>query len=185
MAQEVTEMIVIVFIFIGILMSLLSSLGFLRLPDVYTRIHAGAKSITLGTLLILCGAFIYFWLTHGTISIRLLLGIVFVFLTSPVSGQLIIRSAFRSNVPLASISVKDDLTHDLAALQSERAEVDDLDGFEGCDGRAKSDKGDEGEGGEEYSGRDKDGEHAGHNENDKRDSASTKASSRVDEEGNE
>lgn len=109
------ELIIIVLVLAGILFSLLSSLGFLRLPDVYTRIHAGAKGTTMGTLLILVGAFIYFWYFHSTVSIRLILGIVFVFLTSPVAGQLVIRAAYRSGVPLADISVKDDLRDELEA----------------------------------------------------------------------
>lgn len=108
------EIIVIILIMIGILLSLLSSLGFLRLPDVYTRIHAGAKGTTLGTLLILFSAFLYFWVVHGTISIRLILVIVFVFLTAPVSGQLVIRAAYRSGVKLADVSAKDELGRDLA-----------------------------------------------------------------------
>ena len=90
-------------------MSLLSSFGLLRLPDVYNRAHATTKSATLGVLSILLGAFIYFFFTHGVSSIRLLLGIVFVFLTAPLAGHLIIRSAHRYRSPLAPISVKDDL----------------------------------------------------------------------------
>lgn len=113
------ELIVIVFVMAGIVLSLLSSLGFIRLPDVYTRIHAGTKGITLGTLLILFGTFLYFWLVHNTISIRLILGIVFVFLTAPVAGQLIIRAAYRSGVKLANISTKDDLKDDLARVEKE------------------------------------------------------------------
>ena len=97
------------FIVVGTLMSLFSSLGIIRLPDVYNRAHASTKSATLGILCILLGAFFYFFFTHAESSIRLLLGIVFVFLTAPVAGHLIIRSAHRSKVRLADISVRDDL----------------------------------------------------------------------------
>lgn len=121
------ELIIIILVMAGIVLSLLSSLGFLRLPDVYTRMHAGAKGITLGTLLILVGAFIYFWYFHNMISIRLILGIVFVFLTAPVSTQLVIRAAYRSGVPLAPISAKDDLGRDLKELrEAEEVEVEEV-----------------------------------------------------------
>lgn len=110
----VTEVLVLLLVLFGAALSALSSLGFLRLPDVYTRAHAGTKSATLGVLSILTGAFIYFWFTHDVINVRVLLGIVFVFLTAPLSGHLIIRSAHRSGVPLAGISVQDDLLDDLA-----------------------------------------------------------------------
>jgi multicomponent Na+:H+ antiporter subunit G len=105
----VIEWIVVILVLFGTAMSLLSTFGLLRLPDVYNRAHATTKSATLGILAILLGAFIYFFFTHGVSSIRLLLGIVFVFLTAPVAGHLIIRSAHRYGSPLAPISVQDDL----------------------------------------------------------------------------
>ncbi|WP_159887820.1 monovalent cation/H(+) antiporter subunit G [Paenibacillus puerhi] len=103
------EIVVGILVISGTVMSLVSSLGIIRLPDVYNRAHASTKSATLGILCILLGAFLYFLFTHGVSSIRLLLGIVFVFLTAPVAGHIIIRSAHRSKVALAEISVQDDL----------------------------------------------------------------------------
>lgn len=103
------EWIVIILVLFGTAMSLLSSFGLIRLPDVYNRAHATTKSATLGILSILLGAFIYFLFTHGVSSIRLLLAIVFVFLTAPVAGHLVTRSAHRYGTPLAPISVQDDL----------------------------------------------------------------------------
>ncbi|HEY2494029.1 MAG TPA: monovalent cation/H(+) antiporter subunit G [Paenibacillus sp.] len=108
-AKAMIEIVVGILIITGTVMSLISSLGIIRLPDVYNRAHASTKSATLGILCILLGAFFYFFFTHGVSSIRLLLGIVFVFLTAPVAGHIIIRSAHRSKVALADISVQDDL----------------------------------------------------------------------------
>src|SRR5690606_4155605 len=99
------EGIVSVLILAGVVITLFSSLGVIRLPDAYTRAHATTKSATLGVLFILLGAFVYFLFIHQHISVRLLLGIVFVYLTAPVAGHLIIRSAHRSGVPLSEISV--------------------------------------------------------------------------------
>jgi len=118
-AKEMIELIVAAFIMLGTFMTLLASFGVLRLPDVYNRAHASTKSATLGILAILLGAFLYFFFTHGVSSIRLLLGIVFVFLTAPVAGHLIIRSAHRSKVALADISVQDDLQQYLDTLTPE------------------------------------------------------------------
>ncbi|MFC3788082.1 monovalent cation/H(+) antiporter subunit G [Paenibacillus sp. GCM10012307] len=111
--NAIIEILIAVMVLAGTVLSLLSSLGFIRLPDVYTRAHAATKSVTLGILFILLGTFLYFWFVHGLISIRLLLGIVFVFLTAPVAGHLIIRSAYRSGVKLSDTSVKDELREDL------------------------------------------------------------------------
>lgn len=90
-------------------MAVISAIGILRLPDVYTRSHAATKSSTLAVLLSLSGTFIYFWAAEGFISVRLILGIIFVFLTAPVAGHLITRAAYRSHVPLSESSTEDAL----------------------------------------------------------------------------
>ena len=105
----VIEAIVTVFILIGTFFSFLSAIGLIRLPDVYTRSHAASKSTTLGVLCTLFGTFLYFLVSDSYISVRLILGIFFVFLTAPVSAHMISRSAYRSNVKLADVSVQDDL----------------------------------------------------------------------------
>ena len=107
--NAISEIVSGFFIIVGTIFSLLSAFGLIRLPDIYTRSHAATKSVTLGVLCTLFGAFLYFWMTDGFISIRLLLGIFFVFLTAPVAGHLICRAAYRTNVPLTKESVQDDL----------------------------------------------------------------------------
>ncbi|MBP2241012.1 multicomponent Na+:H+ antiporter subunit G [Cytobacillus eiseniae] len=104
-----SEILVGLLIFIGTAFSFLSAIGIIRLPDVYTRAHAASKSTSLGVLFILFGTFLYFVITDGYISIRLILGIFFVFLTSPVVAHLLNRAAYRSKVELAEVSIKDDL----------------------------------------------------------------------------
>lgn len=107
--SEIGEFIGAFLILTGGIMSVISVFGLIRLPDVYTRSHAATKSSTLAVLLTLSGAFIYFWASAHFISVRLILGIVFVFLTAPVAGHLLVRSAYRSKVKLADISGTDDL----------------------------------------------------------------------------
>lgn len=109
----IIEWSVAILVLLGTVIMLISSLGIIRLPDVYTRAHATTKSSTLGLLCILSGAFVHFLYVHELVSIRLLLGIVFVFMTAPVAGHLIIRSAHRAGVPLADINVQDALRDDL------------------------------------------------------------------------
>ncbi|MFO1442497.1 monovalent cation/H(+) antiporter subunit G [Bacillus sp. Bva_UNVM-123] len=114
------EWLVAALIFLGIVFSFLSAVGLIRLPDVYTRAHAVSKSANLGVLCILFGTFLYFLLTDGYFSIRLLLGIFFVFLTSPVVAHLLNRAAYRSNVPLAEESIQDDLHEYLHETETEK-----------------------------------------------------------------
>jgi multicomponent Na+:H+ antiporter subunit G len=108
----VTETLKIIFALIilsGSLISIVSTIGLIRLPDIYTRNHAASKSATLGVLFILFGVFLFFWLDNGYMNSRLILAIVFIFLTAPVAGHLISRAAYNSGVPLWEKSVRDDL----------------------------------------------------------------------------
>jgi multicomponent Na+:H+ antiporter subunit G len=104
-----SETIAAVLILIGTIFTFLSAVGLIRFPDVYSRSHAASKSSTLGVLCTLLGTFLYFLITDGYFSIRLILGIFFVFLTAPVAAHVICRAAYRSNVELAKESVQDDL----------------------------------------------------------------------------
>ena len=124
LSVTVSEAIAAILILIGTLFSLLSAIGLIRLPDVYTRAHAASKSSTLGVLCTLVGVFGFFLIRDEYISIRLILGIFFVFLTAPVSAHMICRSAYRSNTELADISVKDELKNYLSP-HSSRSEQSD------------------------------------------------------------
>ncbi|RFB15381.1 Na+/H+ antiporter subunit G [Bacillus sp. HNG] len=105
---EVLEVIAAISILVGTIFSFFSAVGLIRLPDLYSRAHAASKSSTMGVLFTLVGTFLFF-IMEGTFSIRLFLGIFFVFLTAPVAAHVIVRSAYRSKVPLAPQSVQDDL----------------------------------------------------------------------------
>ncbi|TGB04227.1 monovalent cation/H(+) antiporter subunit G [Halobacillus salinus] len=93
---------------IGTFFIVSGSLGILRFPDVYTRLHAATKASTLGVAGVMIGAFLFLFIEHDIISGKLLLSIFFVLLTAPVSGHMISRAAHRSGVPLWDQSIKDD-----------------------------------------------------------------------------
>lgn len=107
--NQLIELMAALLILLGAIVSVISAFGMIRLPDVYTRSHAATKSATLSVLLCLFGAFVYFWFHDGYVSIRLILGIIFVFITAPVAGHLVCRAAYRSRVPLAKGSGEDAL----------------------------------------------------------------------------
>lgn len=97
------------FILAGSVLSLIAAFGVIRLPDVYTRNHAASKAATLGVMFVLFGTFLYFYSLEGHFNFRLILGIVFLFMTSPISGHLINRAAYNSGVKMWDKSVRDDL----------------------------------------------------------------------------
>lgn len=106
---EIIKIIIIVLIVIGVLLNLVAALGVIRLPDVYTRNHAASKASTLGIMTILLATFLYFYFINDHFNSRILLAIVFFFITTPVAGHLIGRAAYNSGVKLWGKSVQDDL----------------------------------------------------------------------------
>ena len=80
----------------GGLFSLLAAVGTLRLPDLFTRMQAAAKSGTLGAGLIILAVAVH----HGTLGVttRALLVIAFLFLTAPVAAHMIARAAYFNGV---------------------------------------------------------------------------------------
>ena len=104
------EIIGLVFISIGLFFDFVGCLGLIRLPDVYNRLQASTKCITLGTCSILFGAF----LIHGLVAagIKTLLCMVFLALTSPVSAHALARAAHKAGVKLWEKSVVDKYEED-------------------------------------------------------------------------
>ncbi|WP_025336600.1 monovalent cation/H(+) antiporter subunit G [Paenibacillus sabinae] len=103
------EWLIAVLVLFGALFCGISAFGLVRLPDVYLRSHAATKSATLGVLCVLAGAFLYMMFNVEVVSFKLLIAIVFVFITSPVAGHLNGRAAYRSGVKLWENSIQDDM----------------------------------------------------------------------------
>lgn len=78
----------------GLFFFFTGTLGLLRFPDVYTRLHAAGKCDTLGAQLMLLGlAIANGW---NLVSIKLLLIVVFLFLVNPTATHAMIRAAVNS-----------------------------------------------------------------------------------------
>jgi len=98
-------------ILIGLTFDLLGCIGLLRLPDVYNRLQAAAKCVTLGTGGILFGVFVVNGFT--AMGIKALLAMGFVFITSPTAAQALSRAAYVSGVKHWSGSVETGLEEEL------------------------------------------------------------------------
>jgi multicomponent Na+:H+ antiporter subunit G len=79
------------FLALGTLFFLISAIGLLRMPDIYTRMHVGTKSTTIATLLIITGG----CFLEPAWSLKLLLIAVFILLTNPLSSSVIARAAHK------------------------------------------------------------------------------------------
>lgn len=81
-----------VLILLGSIFLLAAAVGVVRFPDVYVRLHAATKLVTLGGLGIFIGAALAF--ADVAASERVLLVAAFFFLTAPLSGYMIARSGY-------------------------------------------------------------------------------------------
>lgn len=93
-----TEILSGVFILAGTIFILLSALGIIRMPDLYTRMSATTKASTLGIGLVLTGT-VLFW-QDAAITFRAAAIIIFLFLTAPVAAHIIGREAWSRGVKL-------------------------------------------------------------------------------------
>lgn len=91
---------------LGAFFMALAGIGILRMPDLFTRMHASTKGASLGVALVLLAAALYFRdLSLGT---KALLTIIFIFLTAPVAAHMLGRAAYAKKVPLWEGSVRDE-----------------------------------------------------------------------------
>ena len=118
---------------IGLAFNLFGTIGLVRLPDVYNRLQAATKCVTLGTCMILLGVLVGAWGGHAGITAmgaKAVLCAVFLLLTSPVAAHAIARGAYRSGVRLWEKSVIDRYGEDIHPERppAERSEPDETPG---------------------------------------------------------
>jgi multicomponent Na+:H+ antiporter subunit G len=95
------NLIVTLFLAGGVFFLLVGSIGLLRLPDFYTRLHATGKCDTLGGGLIILGLLIYHlfhYAHHPFVPIRLLFLIFFIFIANPTATHAIMKAAYRTGI---------------------------------------------------------------------------------------
>ena len=78
------------------------------MPDLYNRIQAGTKATSLGTMLFVGGLI----MIHPSWGAKMLLLIVFVILSNPLSSHVLARSAHNIGQKLSDKTVCDDLEKD-------------------------------------------------------------------------
>jgi multicomponent Na+:H+ antiporter subunit G len=81
----------------GVFFIVVSSIGIVRMPDVYTRVHAVGKAGTLGIVGVLLAVGVYQFATLSVVFEMLAL-IGFFFLTQPVAAHMLDRAAFLTGV---------------------------------------------------------------------------------------
>jgi multicomponent Na+:H+ antiporter subunit G len=82
---------------VGVFFLTVGTIGLLRFPNVYNRMHATSKPTTLGTAAVFVAGFVHFG--PGGAGLTSLVGILFLFLTVPTGAHMISRAAQKTGVP--------------------------------------------------------------------------------------
>jgi multicomponent Na+:H+ antiporter subunit G len=96
------DILVVLFLFVGLFFFTGGAVGILRFPDFYSRLHPAGKLDTLGLLLSLVGLALYnlhhFSLGAVLTSLKIILIVVFVFLASPTATHAIVDAGIRAGL---------------------------------------------------------------------------------------
>jgi multicomponent Na+:H+ antiporter subunit G len=101
----VTQIIALLAVIVGTLFSMIGILGYIRLPDVYTRLHATGKVGVFGVVLLLVAALNLSLLGLG----KAIVLIVMLLITGPAASRAIASAAYRTGIPMRH-AIRDDLS---------------------------------------------------------------------------
>ncbi len=90
-------------IFFGVMAFLVSAIGLIRMPDVYTRMHVGTKTTTIGVLLVIFGAIFI----EPSWAFKLILLAIFILITNPLSSSVIARATHSEGTTLEFDELKE------------------------------------------------------------------------------
>jgi multicomponent Na+:H+ antiporter subunit G len=80
----------------GLFFMIVGTIGILRMPDLFTRMHAAGMTDTMGAGLLILGMCLQ--AGFGLVLVRLLLVYVFLMFTSPISSHAVARAALASGL---------------------------------------------------------------------------------------
>lgn len=106
-AQFVRDLFTDVLLVLGTGFMVVAGLGIVRMPDLFTRMQAAAKTGTLGVGLLIAAVAVHYG-EMGIVTQAVII-IAFFFLTTPVAAHMIARAGYFTGVPLWEKSVVDDL----------------------------------------------------------------------------
>lgn len=101
--ETILQILAFIFIVLGTLLSVIGVIGFIRMPDVYTRLHATGKVSVFGLVFLLLAADIL----TPLVTWKALLLIFFVLAASPTVSHAISSAAYRTGIPI--VGARDDL----------------------------------------------------------------------------
>jgi multicomponent K+:H+ antiporter subunit G len=96
-----TEYAICALLLAGGAFTLAGAIGLARLPDFFTRLHAPTKATTIGVGTIMLSSVVYFSSQSGRLGVSEILITVFLFITAPVSANILAKAAMHLGVKSA------------------------------------------------------------------------------------
>jgi len=87
------DYVIALFLLIGSFFTLVGSVGLVKLPDFFMRLHGPTKATTLGVGAMLIASILYYFTHHDTVRLNEFLIVIFLFMTAPVSAHLMSKAA--------------------------------------------------------------------------------------------
>lgn len=111
--QTILQLTAILAVVVGTAFSVLGVLGYVRMPDVYTRLHATGKVGVFAVVILLLATVVWTPLGFG----KALILILFLLLAGPATAHAVASAAYRIGIPIAR-HARDDLAKasELAAV---------------------------------------------------------------------
>ena len=104
MHEFLVSTLIVICILMGLFFFLGASVGILRFPGFYTRMHAAGKADTLSSILILLGCAIFVLSLEGVgflsilLALKILLVAAFIFVGSPTATHAMMDAGFETEV---------------------------------------------------------------------------------------
>lgn len=99
----ILDILVILAMLTGLLFFVATTVGLIRFPDFYSRVHAAGKGDTLSTTLFLGGAVLYILKDFSGDTLltacKLMLIVFYIFIASPTATHAIIDAGYEFRVP--------------------------------------------------------------------------------------
>lgn len=93
---DIRVILTALFLAIGCFLFLVASIGVIRFPDFFTRMHAAGKADSLGQACIIIGLMIYSGFTQ--VSLKLFLIMITVFIINSTATHFLAKAAFMKGV---------------------------------------------------------------------------------------
>ncbi len=107
------ESIIGILLILGGLFYLAGSIGILRLPDTYCKLHALTNPITMGAITLTIAYIIFLIYVDINISYTSIIAVFFLLITTPIGIHMLIKAVYQKGYKMCNSNPVDKLKEDL------------------------------------------------------------------------